>query len=220
MDKEIVLIGVGHIFDIGTKIKNIIAQEAPQAIAVELDKRRLHALLNPVKRKGLNIYSLLSLSQTIMARKFGVAAGNEMLAAVKFAKENNLPLYCIDMDAYIVVHQLWRKIKFKDKLKIILSAFASLFLSKKRIEKEINKLESSGFIEEMEKYFPDLKRILVDERNEYMVKNLLKIIEEYDKIVVVIGEGHINGMENLLKDYAKVKCIHLKDYLNSFKDVV
>ena len=214
MDKEIVLIGVGHIFDIGTKIKNIISQEAPQAIAIELDRRRLQALLNPVKKKGLNIYSLLSLSQAMMAKKFGVMAGNEMLAAIEFAKEKDMPLYYIDMDSYVVINKLWRKIKFKDKLKIILSAFVSLFLSKKKIEKELDKLENNGIIEEMEKYFPELKKILVDERNEYMVRNLLKIIEEHDKIVAVVGEGHVNGMENLLKDYVKVKCIHLKDYLD------
>jgi len=214
MDKEIVLIGVGHIFDIGTKIKNIISQEAPQAIAIELDRRRLQALLNPVKKKGLNIYSLLSLSQAMMAKKFGVMAGNEMLAAIEFAKEKDMPLYYIDMDSYVVINKLWRKIKFKDKLKIILSAFVSLFLSKKKIEKELDKLENNGIIEEMEKYFPELKKILVDERNEYMVRNLLRIIEEYDKIVAVVGEGHVNGMENLLKDYVKVKCIHLKDYLD------
>ncbi len=214
MDKEIVLIGVGHIFDIGTKIKNIISQEAPQAIAIELDRRRLQALLNPVKKKGLNIYSLLSLSQAMMAKKFGVMAGNEMLAAIEFAKEKDMPLYYIDMDSYVVINKLWRKIKFKDKLKIILSAFVSLFLSKKKIEKELDKLENNGIIEEMEKYFPELKKILVDERNEYMVRNLLRIIKEYDKIVAVVGEGHINGMENLLKDYVKVKCIHLKDYLD------
>ena len=214
MDKEIVLIGVGHIFDIGTKIKNIISQEAPQAVAIELDRRRLQALLNPVKKKGLNIYSLLSLSQAIMAKKFGVMVGNEMLAAIEFAKEKDMPLYYIDMDSYVVINKLWRKIKFKDKLKIILSAFVSLFLSKKKIEKELDKLENNGIIEEMEKYFPELKKILVDERNEYMVRNLLRIIEEYDKIVAVVGEGHVNGMENLLKDYVKVKCIHLKDYLD------
>ena len=214
MDKEIVLIGVGHIFDIGTKIKNIISQEAPQAIAIELDRRRLQALLNPVKKKGLNIYSLLSLSQAMMAKKFGVMAGNEMLAVIEFAKEKDMPLYYIDMDSYVVINKLWRKIKFKDKLKIILSAFVSLFLSKKKIEKELDKLENNGIIEEMEKYFPELKKILVDERNEYMVRNLLKIIEEHDKIVAVVGEGHVNGMENLLKDYVKVKCIHLKDYLD------
>ncbi|MCD6573889.1 MAG: TraB/GumN family protein [Thermoplasmata archaeon] len=214
MDKEIVLIGVGHVFDIGTKIKNIISQEAPQAIAIELDRRRLQALLNPVKKKGLNIYSLLSLSQAMMAKKFGVMAGNEMLAAIEFAKEKDMPLYYIDMDSYVVINKLWRKIKFKDKLKIILSAFVSLFLSKKKIEKELDKLENNGIIEEMEKYFPELKKILVDERNEYMVRNLLRIIEEYDKIVAVVGEGHINGMEDLLKDYVKVKCIHLKDYLD------
>ncbi|KAA0006149.1 MAG: hypothetical protein FE045_03715 [Thermoplasmata archaeon] len=215
MVKEVVLIGVGHIFDIGRKIKDMLSAEAPPAVAIELDEKRLHALMNPVRKRKFGIYSLLSFSQAIMARKFGVAAGNEMLAAVEFARDRNIPLYCVDMDSYYIVNKLWRNIRFKDKVKMLLSIMASLFLSKKRIKKEIDKLQDNGIIEEMGKYFPDLKKILVDERNEYMVKNILKILEEYDKVVAVVGEGHIDGMENLLrKANIEVKTIHLKDYLD------
>jgi len=214
MDKEIVLIGVGHIFDIKKKIKELIAQEAPPAIAIELDEKRLYALMNKTKRKGLGIYSLLSFSQAIMAKKFGVVAGNEMMAAVEFAKEKQIPLYCIDMDSYFIINKLWKSIGFKDKIKMFLSIFASIFLSKKRIKKEIDRLEKGNIMEEMEKYFPDLKKILVDERNEYMAKNILKILEKHDKVVAIVGEGHVNGMENLLKEHANVKSVHLKDYLD------
>ncbi|MCD6473290.1 MAG: TraB/GumN family protein [Thermoplasmata archaeon] len=215
MAKEVVLIGVGHIFDIGERIKELLSAEAPPAVAVELDEKRLYALMNPVRKRKLGIYSLLSFSQTIMARKFGVIAGNEMLAAVEFARDKGIPLYCIDMDSYYIVNKLWRSIGFKDKVKILLSIIASLFLSKKRIKKEIDELQDNGIIEEMEKYFSDLKKILVDERNEYMVKNILRILEEYDRVVAVVGEGHVDGMENLLKKAnMEVKTIHLKDYLD------
>ena len=214
MDKEIVLIGVGHVFNIKEKIKELIAKEAPEAIAIELDEKRLGNLLYPKKSKGLNIYSILSLSQAIIAKKFGVFAGNEMIAAIEKAKEDKIPFFCIDMDAYYIVNKLWKSLSFKNKIKLMISLLSSIFLSKERIKKEVDRIQEDGLTQELEKYFPEIKKILIDERNKYMATNLINLISNYNKIVAIVGEGHLKGMEELLKDFASIKITHLKDYLN------
>ena len=213
MDYKIVLIGVGHVFDIGEKIKEIILQEKPNAVAVELDYKRLDALLNPKRKKGLGIYQILALTQSIMAKKFGVVAGGEMLAAVKQAQDMMIPVICMDMDAFYVVNKLWRSLSFKKKITIFISLFLSLFMKKKMIEKEINKISNDNFIEEFEKSMPELKKILIDERNQYMCEKLLRNLDIYDKIVAVVGEGHIKGMKKILEEHTNIKVIHLRELM-------
>ncbi len=217
MDKEVILIGVGHIFRIGDKIKEAIGRAAPQAVAVELDERRFHALLNPSMARGFNIYSLLSLAQSLMAKKFGVVAGEEMMAAIEKANELSIPFYLIDMDSLYVVNKMWKSLRFKDKIKMIASIFFSLFLTKNKIKREIRKMEENDIINEIEKYMPSMKKIFIDDRNKYMAENILKLLEKYDKIVAVVGEGHMAGMKKLLEKYANVRCIHLRDYLEFAK---
>jgi len=214
MDYRIVLIGVGHVFDIGEKIKDIILQENPDAVAVELDYRRLEALLNPKKRKGrLSIYQILALSQSVIAKKFGVMAGGEMLAAVKQAQDMMLPVICMDMDALYVVNKLWKSLSIKNKMTIFFSLFFSLFIKKKKIEEEVSKMADGGFIEEIEKSMPELKKILIDERNQYMCEKLIKNLDIYDKIMAVVGEGHIEGMKKILEQHTDIKIIHLKELI-------
>jgi len=214
MDKEITIVGVGHVFDIGEKIREIIIEENPDAIAIELDEKRLYALMNPQSKKPSGIYSLLSLTQSMIAGKFGVIAGNEMLSAINTAKERNLPLYCIDTDAEFILSKIWKKMELKNKIKLFLSIFLTIFMPKNKIKKEVKEMDYSKFVEEIGKQFPAIKEVLIDERNEYMAKNIIALLEKHNKIVAVVGEGDVRGLENLLKNSANVKTIHLVDYID------
>ncbi|HHF56119.1 MAG TPA: hypothetical protein ENL42_04295 [Thermoplasmatales archaeon] len=221
MVNEIILVGVGHVFRLGEKIKEIISIEEPDAIALELDTFRAHALLNrseKQKRKMQKdpLYFLLALSQDIIAKKFNVVAGDEMLAAMKYAMEKDIPVYYIDMDVRKVMENLRRALSFKKKLSLLCSLLLSLFIRKKDVENEIKKIESEEeyFLKVLEREYPEIKNILIDKRNEFMVERLKEIMKYYDKIVVIVGEGHIYGMQTLLNDASiSVKTIHLKDLL-------
>lgn len=217
MAYKLILVGVGHVFRLEDKIREIIEEEKPNAIALELDKERAMAL---EKRKGFAkgnfVYSLLSKVQQIVASKYGVVAGNEMLSALKIAKENNIPILYIDMNAYFVVQELWRKISIRRKLSIFISAILTMFMSKERIEKEVKKFEEEPekFEERMRKIFPEFVEILIDKRNKYMVNNLLSYLPIYKKILAIVGEGHIKGMEKLLEDEdIELKIIHLSQLI-------
>ena len=82
MANKLILVGVGHVFQLEDKIREIIEEEKPDAIALELDEGRAIALEKKGNSKGNFIYSLLSKVQQIVASKYGVVAGNEMLSAL------------------------------------------------------------------------------------------------------------------------------------------
>ncbi|MCD6512636.1 MAG: TraB/GumN family protein [Thermoplasmata archaeon] len=217
MDKRIVIVGVGHVLDIGKKIREIIDAEKPDIIALELDIKRLNALINKERmRGGDKIYRFLSIIQNIMAKKFGNDAGNEMIAAYKKAEELMIPIACIDMDSIYVINKIWQEMDFKEKIILFLSLLTSLLIPKRKIEKELSSMNAQNFIEELEKQFPKMKKILIDERNDYMARNIFKLLEKYDKILVIIGEGHVNGILELLNYAAaseNIKIYHLRDLL-------
>jgi len=218
MAPELILVGVGHVFDIGSKIEEIIKEEMPDAIALELDFERAIALQNKEqKRQAPNfLYALLAKVQTVIAKKFGEEAGKEMVAALRAAAELSIPTYYIDMNARKIVSRIWYSMSIREKLSLLFSAFLSIFIRKKRIEGEIKKFQDSAnsFLEKMEKDFPEIKHILIDERNEHMAKNLINLMEQKEKVIAIVGEGHIKGLQEILENKEiKLRIIHLKDLL-------
>ncbi|RLF45720.1 MAG: hypothetical protein DRN29_06195 [Thermoplasmata archaeon] len=67
------------------------------------------------------------------------------------------------------------------------------------------------YLSHFERYFPQVKKILIDERNEFMASRLRMYLDKYDLIVAIVGEGHILGLENILQEYASLLTIHLTD---------
>ena len=90
------------------------------------------------------------------------------------------------------------------------------FVSKKRVEKELEGFEKNfdNYIEQIGDKFPTIKRVLIDDRNNYMVNQLVKADEEYDKVIAVIGDGHVPGISKLLDskklDYEVVRLSQLR----------
>jgi pheromone shutdown protein TraB len=54
-------------------------------------------------------------------------------------------------------------------------------------------------LEGFEREFPTAKRVLIDDRNLHMAKAIKKINEDYENIVAVIGDGHVEGIRKLLE---------------------
>ena len=218
MAPELIIVGVGHVFDISQKIEKIIMEEEPDAVAVELDGARAKVLIEGKgKGKSPNIfYSMLSKIQERISKKFGGKTGREMLAAIHTSWDRGISVYYIDMDANIIISKLWKSISLGKKFYLLFSSILSLFLSKERIEKEVKNFEKSpdDFMEEMEREFPQFKKILIDGRNEYMARKLEEILSLNNKVVVVVGEGHVKGIKDFLGDKEiKIREIHLSELL-------
>jgi len=205
----ITLIGTGHIFDLSSALTEIFDEKIPEIICVELDRQRFSALMikstnpeeykNSIKNAPL-IYKMLARFQNNMAKEYGVNAGDEMLTAIKYAQSHQIPLEFIDMNAQKLFSNMLQSMSLSEKFKFLLSGVGGLFVSKKKVERELKKIEkeTESYIEQIAKNFPTIKRTLIDERNSHMAKKLVRLNEEKEKIIACVGDGHICGISKLL----------------------
>jgi len=205
----ITLIGTGHVFDLSSALNTIFNEKTPDVICVELDKQRYNAIMmkksNPkayedAKKNLPFIYRMLAKFQESMASEYGVNAGDEMLAAINYAQSHGIPAEFIDMNAQKLFIKMWKTMPFSEKFRLLLSGFGGLFVSKKRVEKELGNIQDNFdvYMEEIGKKFPTIKTTLIDKRNDYMVNKIINFNENNEKIIVVIGDGHVPGISKIL----------------------
>lgn len=214
----ITLIGTGHVFDIGNRVREEIRRRGPQAVGIELDPPRYHALRNKNKdKRGVPIvYRMLADFQTRIANQYGVEAGDEMLAASDEAKALGIPLALIDKDAQQTFQRLRGEMRFAEKMRLLGSAVVGILpiLPGKSIEKQVDEMQNdyTAYFIEMEKKFPTLKRVLLDERNEHMAKALASMAQTNERVVAVMGDGHVDGVQALLEALGlPVETVRLKE---------
>ncbi len=199
----IILVGVGHVFDIKDQIRGMIIEESPVVVAVELDKMR-YAALRQGERSGKAplLYKLLAKFQDRIAGEFGTEAGSEMLAAVDTAMEIQAKVALVDMDIMKIRDGMKKRIKLGERVKLGFAAISTLFIRKKRVEKELAKFHEreEEYMEEFGRSFPDLKVALIDNRNEYMANAIRNLDAQHGHVMAFVGDGHIPGMTRLLAD--------------------
>jgi len=207
----ITLIGTGHVFDLSSALLRIFDEKNPDVMCVELDKQRYNALMiklsnsEAYKEAGKNLpllYKLLARFQDSMAKEYGVTAGDEMLTAINYAQGRQLPVEFIDMNAQNLFPRMLKSMPMSEKLKLMLTGFGGFFVSRKRVEKELSNFENNfdKYIEQIGEKFPTIKRVLIDERNMYMVQKLVEISGQHERVVAVVGDGHVPGLSKLLTE--------------------
>ncbi len=207
----ITLIGTGHVFDLRDQIIQILNEKIPDIICVELDERRYTALLHrndepkhaaSSRNNASFLYRLLGRFQESIASQYGVQAGDEMLTSIQFAHNHQIPIAFIDVPADRMFSRMLKEMSATEKLRLIISAFGSILVSKKQVDKEIDKIEMNleKYLNQVGDKFPTIKRVLIDERNQHMVQQLIKAQENYENVIAIVGDGHIPGLESLLEE--------------------
>ncbi len=225
-DKKITLVGTAHVSKKSAEeVKETILREQPDVVGVELDRNRLHGLLDKSKKEitfkdalknkdvifNIIVY-FLSKYQKRIGKKFKTTPGEEMLMAVRSAKEVNAKVLLLDRNINITLKKLFKNIGFFGIFKMF---FVSLFKSKKNnvdINKLLEDVEKGTLNEEsieeimkfLSKNYKIIKKILIDERDEYMAYNIQKT--DFSNMVVVVGAGHLNGIiENIDNNNINIK---------------
>jgi pheromone shutdown protein TraB len=210
----ITLIGVGHVFDIESQVRRAIGERRPSVVCVELDRARFHSLMSEASGPsgGPLPYNALALFQKFIARKYGTDVGREMIAAVTSAREIGADVAFIDMDATVVFQRFWKGMTFEEKVKMFVGLISGLFVRKKSVDREIERFEedSGAYLEAFGEEFPSIKKILIDDRNAHMARAIEKISETHLNIVAVIGDGHVEGVRDLLSE-KDVDVVRLKE---------
>ena len=219
----ITIIGTGHVFNISEQIMFLIKQIWPQAVLVELDGSRLNALESSTSVSEQRseetelpwIYRSSAKYQARMAKKYGTRTGNELLTAVQTGRLVGAEIGMIDMDVIKLTNEMWSEMSFWERMRYTLSTYRDRFGGKRRAEKAVENLTENQdrTMESMRRRYPTLIRKLVDERNEYMIGQIIPYTETYDNIVVVVGDFHVEGIAKGLEGH-EMRKIRLGDILN------
>jgi pheromone shutdown-related protein TraB len=90
---------------------------------------------------------------------------------------------------------------FWQKLKFLFGGVGGLFEKQELTEEKLAELRSkdvlSEMMDELGKAMPVLKKVIIDERDQYIVEKMRQI--KGDKIVSVVGAGHVNGIIKALE---------------------
>ncbi|MFH1751886.1 MAG: TraB/GumN family protein [archaeon] len=216
-DKEIILVGTAHISNESVKdVKKAVEKFKPDVIGIELDSKRLYQLKHPQQWNNTSIGSVLKSGQTglfllnlflanmqkKLGESVGIKPGSEMLSALKIAQEKNLPVALLDRDLKITMQRAMQEISLIEKLKLGFFILASFFglgkeeISKEKIEALKDKDMLTEVMNELAREAPKLKKVLVDERDSFIAKQLQKV--QGKTIVAVLGAGHLQGVKKML----------------------
>ena len=219
--KEIKLIGTAHVSrESIEEVKNVIYEEKPDMVCVELDQGRYNSItqndnwekldLSKVFKEGkgfLLIANLVLASfQRRLGNELGVKPGEEMKTAVEAAGEMGIPYSLCDREVQITLRRAWARCGLWSKSKLLASLLASAFTTEKLSSQEIESLkdhnELDGMMSELADYLPGVKATLIDERDRYLAAKIWTSLpagesaaETNKKIVAVIGAGHMQGIK-------------------------
>lgn len=199
----IVLLGVGHVFNLGPRVRQEILQRTPDLVCLELDPQRLEALTSGAPRSGsLGLYGFLATFQERIAAEYGAGVGEEMLAAREAAEELGVPLALIDVDVRRTWRRLWSAMGPWELVRLLVSTLGAFFVGRDRVEAELDRYrsDSDAFLAALGEDFPSVKRVLVDERNAHMADRLRALETEYETVLAVVGDGHVEGLAERLAD--------------------
>ena len=215
-NSEITLIGTAHVSQLSVEmVEEKIATGDYDCVAVELCLPRLENITNQAWWKNLDIYQIfkkkkaglllinlaLTAYQKRLAERIGVEAGKEMVRAVELSHEKDLRLEVIDRNISTTLHRLVTEVSFWQKMKIVGGLVIGVFVGEEISEEQIEDLKRGDMlhavVSEFGEELPEIKRVLIDERDEYMVGRLAQISASDDapkKILALVGAGHLMGM--------------------------
>jgi len=214
--RTIFLVGTAHVSQRSVDlVREVIGRERPDAVCIELDEGRYTALSEKkqfeeqdlrevLKKKQLATLMLnlvLASYQRRLGLKLGVAPGSELLEAARVAEEHEIPFILCDRDVRITLRRAWQSISWWQRLRLLGEVSVGVFEDAEISEDELERIRDQDVVtevmNELGRMMPDLKRVLIDERDAYLAHEILEASGE--RIVAVVGAGHIAGMKERLE---------------------
>ena len=216
-DREFVLIGTAHISQVSKDlVRATIEAEAPDTVCVELDEGRLKSIKEPdlwkktdlkqvIKNKQLGTLIanlVLGSYQKRMGAQTGVEPGSELKEAVDCAEGRGTELVLADRDIKITLRRTWACTPWYRKLSLLGGLFASIFDKTEVSEEDLAKIKEqdalSAMMQDFGKSFPEVKQVLIDERDQFLASKIKNAPGK--KIVAVVGAGHMNGIAKIIEE--------------------
>jgi len=209
--KNLILVGTSHIsLESAKEVEKAILENSPEIIAIELDLKRFRKLFSKnekinwknIGRQGFFLNIIGAWVEKYLGKKVGTTPGVEMKKAISLAKKHKIKIALIDQDIQVTLQKLKSRFTFKEKLRFVKNILKSLF-NPKKIPFDLRKVPEQKLIKkltlEVKKDYPSLHRTLIEERDKIMANNLLRLMKEGNKVVAIVGAGHIPGIKKIIK---------------------
>ena len=211
-EKDFILVGTAHVSKESVRLaKSVIEQQKPDTVCVELCASRFQAIQQKDRWQNTDIVKivkekksflllsnlLLASFQKRIAKQFDAKPGEEMIAAIQSAESVGAQIHLADRDIRTTLSRTWRVMGFWSKLKLIFQLMLSLGQLDEIKEEDIEQMKQQDVLEtlltEVGKSLPEIKSILIDERDQYLAEKIRTA--PGNRIVAVVGAGHIPGIQ-------------------------
>jgi pheromone shutdown-related protein TraB len=211
-DKEVTLVGTAHVSrESAELVARVIEQEKPDTVCIELCDSRYQSITQKKKwqetelikvikeKKAYVLLSNLMLAyvQKRIGQKLGIRPGEEIIRAIHAAEAVDARIWLADRDIRTTFSRAWRLMSFWRKIKVLVQLVASSGDFDSVSEKEIEKMKTEDVLEmllfEIGESFPELRRVLIDERDQYLAHRIRSAPGK--RIVAVVGAGHVPGIQ-------------------------
>ncbi len=219
-DKEIILVGTAHVSrESVSEVEHIIESERPEFLCVEIDAGRYKTLNEGQQWENLKIDQILKRRQGFLllanlvlssfqrriGAGFGITPGDEMKKAVETARKLSIPYSFADREVQVTLRRAWARAGFFQKSKMLAVLLGSIFSREELPEEEIEELKKKSalqdMMEELAKFLPSVKEVLIDERDHYLASKIYQAPGR--KVMAVIGAGHASGIVEWIERFEK-----------------
>ena len=216
-NREIVLVGTAHISQVSKDlVHETIENETPDTVCVELDEGRLKSIQDPDRWKNTDLKEVIKKKQLAtlianlvlgsyqkrMGAQTGVRPGAELKEAVDISNSKNIPLVLADRDIKITLRRTWACTPWYRKFNLLGGLFASIFDKTEINEDELQKIKEkdalNSMMQEFGKSFPEVKQVLIDERDQFLASRIKNA--QGNKVVAVVGAGHMRGIASIIEE--------------------
>lgn len=221
---EIILVGTAHVSrESADLVADVIKTEKPDTVCLELCESRYQAIRQKERWREMDIVKvvkekkaflllsslLLASFQKKIANKFDIQPGQEMLNAIETAETVGADIHLSDRDIRITLSRIWRSMGWWQKLKLLFQLILSTGELDDISEADIEKMKQQDVLEalllELEASLPVLRKILIDERDQYLAHKIRTAPGR--KKVAVVGAGHVPGIEKYWNDSINVNSL-------------
>lgn len=220
---EFILLGTAHVSRASVDaVREMIASESYDAVAVELCGPRAQSLLKPEEIAQMDLFSVirqgratavgaglaLGAYQRRLARQFGIEPGAEMKAALVEAQAKGTPTWLVDRDVGVTLRRTRAAVGFWEGAKLSSGLLLGVLDDSDVDEASIERLKQgdvlAGTFSEFAKQSPPLFEALIAERDRYMAARLReeadRARERPRRVLAVVGAGHLDGLARALAE--------------------
>jgi pheromone shutdown-related protein TraB len=211
-DKEVTLIGTAHVSkESADLVSHVIEQEKPDTVCIELCESRYQSITQKKKwqetelikvireKKAFVLLSNLMLAyfQKRIGQKLGIKPGEEIIRAIQGAEAVGARIWLADRDIRTTLSRTWRLMGFWTKIKLLAQLVTSAGDFDSVSEEDIEKMKTEDVLEmllsEIGESFPEVRRVLIDERDQYLAHEIRAAPGK--RIVAIVGAGHVPGIQ-------------------------